>query len=217
MPGWNDPRRKPIQEGTIFGRLTVIGQARTKKNKTASICSCICGKSTTVENTSLRMGITKSCSCLAVEKTIARSTKHFHCVKIISKTYIAWSSMNYRCGSSPNIKCFKDYYGRGIRICERWRKYKNFLQDMGEKPAGTTLDRKNNNGNYEPGNCRWASMNEQAGNRRDSRIVTVNGITACLAEHGRRIGLNKNTIYARLRNGWSMNEALTTKKLTPSS
>jgi hypothetical protein len=121
-----------------------------------------------------------------------------------SLTFRSWESMHQRCMNSE-CKDFQNYGGRGISICERWlHSYENFLDDMGERPAGKTLDRyPNNNGNYEPGNCRWATNREQSNNRRSSRVMTANGRTQTVAQWARELGASRQAIRYRIEAGWS--------------
>lgn len=113
-----------------------------------------------------------------------------------------------RC-KSPSYAGYKDYGGRGIRVCERWENFENFLLDMGERPPGTSLDRINGNGNYEPGNCRWATPKQQIANSSRPRLVTFNGITRNLAEWSKETGVPVTTIGYRLRIGCSLERAFT--------
>lgn len=106
-----------------------------------------------------------------------------------SPTYHAWENMHARCSDSP--KYFKDYKQRGIQVCPRWKSFKNFLADMGEKPAGKTLDRKDNDGNYEPGNCRWATRKQQQNNGRHNYRITHNDVTMTLAQWSRKLKLSR--------------------------
>jgi len=116
--------------------------------------------------------------------------------------------MRERC-NNPNYKRFSDYGGRGITVCRRWSRFQNFLSDMGPRPVGHTLDRINNEGNYEPGNCRWATPKTQARNARSVRVYEFRGVVASIAEHCERLGLNSNIVHGRISvNGWTITEAL---------
>jgi hypothetical protein len=127
-------------------------------------------------------------------------------------TYRSWMAMNRRC-NNPNTKDYPNYGGRGIRICDRWSGksgFENFLADMGERPEGKTLDRHpNNDGHYEPGNCRWASKARQSFNKRTNRLLTHDGRTMPLLKWSKETGLSKSAIEGRLKLGWSIADALT--------
>lgn len=125
-----------------------------------------------------------------------------------SSTHYSWTNMVARC-TNPNRQDFKHYGGRGITVCERWRNsFADFLADMGEKPAGTSLDRIDNERGYEPGNCRWATRTEQMQNTRTNRQITFGGETLTLGAWARRIGINHESLRARLQN-WPLERALT--------
>lgn len=126
-------------------------------------------------------------------------------------TYRSWQAMLTRCTNSNRAQ-FKDYGGRGIKVCERWLKFENFLADMGERPDGTTLDRfPNKDGDYEPGNCRWASRVEQNRNTRSNLQLTFCGKTQLAAQWADELGIKRYTLYARLNHyGWTVERALTT-------
>lgn len=126
-----------------------------------------------------------------------------------SGEYRSWSAMLTRCYNSKN-PTFKWYGARGIKVCARWRfSYVNFLADMGRRPLRHSLDRIDNNGNYEPSNCRWATPKEQARNQRSSRYITLNGSRKCLAEWAEITGIQRELISTRLQRGCSDKEALT--------
>jgi hypothetical protein len=122
--------------------------------------------------------------------------------------------MRTRC-TNPNVPNYKDYGGRGIAVCERWRSFEAFLADMGPRPGlGYSIERINNDGDYEPGNCRWADRAQQSNNRRNNRLLTWNGETKTLAEWSRTTGLDYAALLARLNRGWSVERALSTPMKT---
>lgn len=127
--------------------------------------------------------------------------------------YGVWQAMVQRC-TNPNCKTWHRYGGRGIRVCDRWRTYENFIADMGPRPsAAHSIDRIDNNRGYTPSNCRWVTIRVQANNTRWNRRIMVKGRTATIAEWARITGLKGNTILCRLRAGWTPERAVTTKPI----
>ena len=127
----------------------------------------------------------------------------------VSPTYMSWTAMKNRC-LNPKHPAFHNYGGRGITICRRWMRFEGFLLDMGERPAGRTLDRIDGNRGYNKRNCRWATMQEQIWNSRNCRFLTVQGLTLPLYPMARRFGMNPSTLRERLVRGWNVEEAVLT-------
>lgn len=169
--------------GKRFGKLTAISEnGRTKDGAVKWLCQCDCGNKSIVRATVLKRGITVSCGCIKSDILRKKVTTHG-----LSKTaeYETWCGMRKRC-LNKNTATYSYYGGRGITICERWNIFENFLSDMGTKPHGNySIERIDVNGNYEPGNCKWASPTEQARNtrkRKDGKNVTV-GVSWHKATH----------------------------------
>lgn len=166
-------------------------------------CRCDCGNRVTTLGCSLKSGRTRSCGCL--QKDMSRKHGHTCSNGVIkrSRTYLAWRSAIDRC-HNKNHRWYPWYGGRGIFVCERWRKFENFLEDMGEVPPKHSLDRHpNNDGNYEPGNCRWATQSQQLSNTRRTVFLTVDGVKMSVTEWAQKTGICRETLYGRIRKGWS--------------
>lgn len=196
--------------GTRFERLLVVSRAGSTPRSATWNCVCDCGKQKILPTTALISGNTRSCGCLNKESIakvgLANKTHGMSC----TPTHKSWTHMLGRC-RNPNDKAYMNYGGRGISVCDRWSSFENFIADMGEAPKGLTIDRKDVNGNYEPGNCRWATDTEQARNTRVNRIISAFGKTMTLADWGDETGLDASTIETRLKRGWSVEKTLTTK------
>jgi hypothetical protein len=179
--------------GRRFGRLVVIGLAgSTKQDLLKWECRCDCGKVTIVVGTSLRSGKTRSCGCLQRDRAHETFFKHGHAsITGRSFEYAIWANVVQRT-TNPNHRYWRYYGGRNppVPLCERWRTFENFLADMGPKPSSKhTLERIDNTKGYEPANCEWRTRKEQARNTRRNRIVTIDGITACLSAICEQFGL----------------------------
>ena len=136
--------------------------------------------------------------------------KHGHATRgRASPEYGIWNAMHARC-TLPNNKCFNIYGGRGIKVCERWRSFENFIADMGPRPSlKHSLDRyPNGDGDYEPGNCRWATSIEQGSNKRNNHLIEIDGETKTVSAWARERGLHKDLIFGRLGRGWTPRDAV---------
>jgi hypothetical protein len=194
---------KHIQPGTRFNRLTFLEDAGLSKGLRRWKVQCDCGTIKICEASSVARGHTKSCGCLHIEKTkCAKYKKHGMCN---TPTYNSWSSMLSRCMDINK----PSYCGKGITVCERWKTFENFYSDMGERPAGMTIDRIDPHGNYESSNCRWATEKQQHRNTTRNLLITYNGLTKPLVDWAEQTGIARATISARLKKGWTIEDSLT--------
>lgn len=189
-----------IESGSKFGKLTVIERNFCKEPKGMKYyCKCDCGKFISVASINLRVGKTKSCGCLKSE-----GLHHF-----TTPEYAVWSAMKQRC-NHPLNESYKNYGGRGIKVCDRWNEsFTNFITDMGIRPSKShSLDRIDNNGSYEPGNCRWATRDIQNNNTRFNRHITYKGETKNITQWALELGIRPVLISQRLSRGWGEEKSL---------
>lgn len=197
--------------GSKFGRWTITGPCPPVEYRGRPhpmwMCECDCGTVAAVAQGSLQRGLSKSCGCLRRELSKTHGLIHG---KSTTAEYGIWSAMKARC-SNPNVKTYARYGGRGIRVCDHWQTFEHFYQDMGDRPSARhTLERRDNNGHYEPANCVWDTRRRQANNRITNHRIEFRGQTLTLVEWSRVLGIARSTIEARLRRGWSTELTLTT-------
>ena len=190
--------------GKRFGRWTVMSRNYILVGGNAKWwCRCSCGKIGSVGSQKLKSGWSKSCGCLAVEATGDRARKHGF---FGTSFYESWAGMKKRCLNKKST-FFRNYGGRGIKVCKRWMEFENFRDDMlPTYKEGLTIERIDNDGNYEPNNCRWATRNEQAVNKRNLKKYKGK----CVAEWSRSTGIKCGTLRKRFKLGWSWEKALNT-------
>jgi len=192
--------------GQKFGKWTVLERAGTRGNGSAAwLCQCDCGKTGIVVGSRLRSGKSTCCGC----KLIFQLTKHGHSKRSgDSPEYYTWASMMKRC-YNPNWVNYKNYGARGIKVCDRWHDFRNFLADMGNRPAGMFIERIENEKGYGPENCKWSTRIEQTKNTRSNRMLTFNGETKPMVEWSETLKLSYHVIKNRLKYGWSIERTLT--------
>lgn len=188
-----------------YNRWTVLSQHKIcKENRVYLRCRCNCGVEKDVIIKNLKSGMSKSCGCLNKEKIIGRNTKHN---MRFTKVWTAWQAMKNRC-YNKNVRQYSNYGGRGIEVCEKWRdNFLAFYDDVGDSPENKSLDRIDNNGNYEPSNVKWSSYKEQCQNRSNNHKIGGR----CLSEIDRLLGGSDGLVYKRLKRGWSTKRAITEK------
>lgn len=189
--------------GMRFGHLVALRPAPSVGGRSQCwVCHCDCGREIETTRKLLRQNCVRSCGCSRwPNRTHGRSG---------TPLYRTWDAMVRRC-TDPKHPAFKRYSDRGIRVCERWRTFEHFAADMGDRPAGLTLDRIDNSKGYEPGNCRWATPRQQQWNTAVNRKLSFRGRELCIGEWATVLGMGKSTISERLRRGWSVARTLTEK------
>lgn len=201
-------RRVKDLTGKAIGRWTVLSYAGLNKQGSATWnCRCECGTLRTVLCGSLTCERSTSCGCLRDEVNQKRPVTHG---KYASPTYCSWRAMLTRCYNRRNEN-YHRYGAHGVQVCERWRdSFEAFLEDMGERPSiQHSIDRyPDKGGNYEPGNCRWATRGQQNRNRRNNVMLTYKDETLCLQDWSARTGIDVSTLRARLTRGWTIEDAI---------
>lgn len=197
--------RAKNKTGERFGRWLVLSRAGSNpRGKSAWLCRCDCGTERIVSLPSLRSGDSRSCGCLNREVSSTHKATG-------TPTYKVWIQMVRRCHglNAPAI-----YQGRGITVCDQWRhSFATFLTDMGDRPSlAHSIGRINNEGNYEPTNCRWETPIQQGNNRRNNHLITWNGETNTIAQWERRLGFSPKFLRERLRHGWTFERAVSTPR-----
>lgn len=181
--------------GVVFDRLTVVERAPNQGTNVAWVCLCKCGQVKTILASNLRAASIRSCGCMLAESRVDANIRKAHPRE--AKVFV---NMHSRC-SNPKATYYSYYGGRGIKVCDRWSSFANFLADMGVVPPGMTLDRIDSDADYEPGNCRWATRTEQANNKRNNVRVEVNGRKYRIKELAAETGINFWTLYSRYERG----------------
>lgn len=199
--------------GRRFTRLTVVRDSglRTSAGSIRWECVCDCGNTCYAVAAALERGEYRSCGCWTKDRMRTSPPAKTHGMSS-SPTYRTWAVMKRRC-LDPGFKDYPEYGGRGIRVSRKWRTFRGFLADMGERPEGMTLDRIDSNGHYTAGNCRWATRLTQSNNTRRNHTLTHDGETLTLAEWSRKTGIPYSRLRARINLlGWPVGKALDREK-----
>ena len=208
------PRQKDIS-GNRYGRLVVLtkcGHAVDKKGRKRELfweCRCDCGRIAKAKSSRLTAGVTRSCGCIRDESRQKHKNAALTHGMSYRPEYAAWKDMKRRCDKAT-FKQYKDYGGRGIGYSKRWEDFSAFYADMGARPKGHSLERKDNNKGYGPNNCRWATRSDQALNRRTAKLVTVGSETGALASFLPRETLAYKRAQDRIARGWEPEKAIRT-------
>lgn len=193
-------KRSIVPIGDRHGRLTVLGVEGDSYR-----CQCDCGQTSLVRHSRWIKKVTRSCGCLTREAIASVNRSHEMCR---TPTYRSWCGIIERT-TKPTSKMYFEYGGRGITVCDRWLGFANFLDDMGVRPDGTSIDRINNDAGYEPGNCRWATRSEQNRNTRRTVMLTFHGRTLSMPDWSEETGVPYYALRNRISRGWPVEDALT--------
>lgn len=199
--------RPKDETGKRYGRLVAKSKVERPGKGLFWNCVCDCGREVVVWGANLRSGNSKSCGCLGRENLRASKTSHG---KAHTREYHVWLTMKSRC-LNPNNQKYADYGGRGIKVCDRWLDFDAFYDDMGDRPSDAhSIDRIDNDGDYCPENCRWATTSQQQRNKRSSCVLAWNGKEQTAVEWAAELGISQAVIASRLYRGWSVERTLTT-------
>jgi len=192
-----------LSPGEVFGRWVVISDSEIE----TTLCECGCGSRKEVLRATLRKGTSRSCGCLQKEVAALQGAKTARHGMSETKEYRTWRSMRNRC-KLPTVHNYQSYGGRGVQVCERWEIFENFFSDIGEIPEGLTLDRIDVNSGYSPDNCRLATPKQQANNKRNNVVLSINGFTGTVSQISDMYCIDASLLRNRLRRGWCPEKAV---------
>ena len=208
-----------LKKGDTVNKLTLIGHPHCiykmkntgyKQKRWYVNCKCECGKTKIINMEGLRREDkskrTKDCGCGRGRIKHGRSSRNSE----NHATYSSWQHLKDRCLNKNNTE-YNYYGGKGIEVCEKWLNFTGFLEDMGDRPRGKTIDRIDINGNYNKENCKWSTFTDQMNNTRRSRYLTYNNQKQTVAQWAKERGMNYSTLSTRLQRGWSIKRAIETK------
>ena len=203
---------KPLDlTGRKVGRLLVLAFHETKrmgdgKSYRFWLCRCDCGTRAVIATSALAHKSTLSCGCLQRERTSLANGTHFQTNTV---EFWVWERMRRRCTDHKSAD-YKNYGERGIKVCERWSDFQNFLSDMGMRPSPNhSIERKDNSKGYAPDNCEWATRQQQQRNKRTNRVMAFDGRSLTVAEWAELLGVRQNVLHHRNPRGWSVERVLT--------
>ena len=194
-----------VSIGSVVDQLTVLNMFIGRDKRSWSRVKCTCGVEKDIRTDHLRRSLVKSCGCY--RKVSPKTFQKTHGMTLTTE-YEIWSSMKKRCGN-PASAAYPRYGGRGITVCSEWGKFENFYADMGPRPAGMSIERKDNDKGYSKDNCVWAGDIIQANNRKNVRKFQIGDVQGSIAEICRALGMPRATVWARLKAGWEPEKAFT--------
>ena len=192
--------------GQKFNRLTAI--RRDPKRPLNWFFQCDCGTIKSQQAGNVKSGAVKSCGCLFREMLDERVAVGYANGENKHPLFDLWAGMIARC-ENPNHKGFHNYGGKGVKVCSRWKDFMTFVKDVGDRPEGTSLDRIRSEGDYEPGNWRWATPKEQSLNTKRNVYLELSGVRLTVSEWSEKLGIDQRTLNRRRQLGWSDEQILT--------